>query len=46
MTDKNQHDRFKEAARKLECDEDDKRFDATVKKLAKTGGKSEDKKKD
>lgn len=30
-----QLDKFKEAARELECDEDEKRFDATVKKVAK-----------
>lgn len=32
---KTQLDRFKDAAKELECDEDEKRFDATVKKLAK-----------
>lgn len=35
MSEKNQIERFKEAARELECDEDEKRFDATIKKLAK-----------
>ena len=46
MIQKKQLDRFKEAARELECDEDEKRFDATVKKLAKTGDKNEEPKKD
>ncbi len=36
---KSQHDKFKEAAKELGCDEDEKRFDDTVKKLAKSGGK-------
>jgi hypothetical protein len=30
-----QHDKFKEAARDLECDEDEARWDATLKKVAK-----------
>ena len=38
---KPQHDKFKEAARELECDEDEKRFDATVKELARAGKKDE-----
>jgi len=42
---KTQHNKFKEAARKLECDEDEKHFDATVKKLAKAGGKKDEPKK-
>lgn len=46
MTDKTQHDKFKEAARELGCDEDEKHFDATVKKLAKDGGKKAEPKKD
>ncbi|MCF6314990.1 MAG: hypothetical protein L3J30_01590 [Marinosulfonomonas sp.] len=41
-----QLDRFKEAARELECDEDEKRFDATVKELAKAGGDKKPEKKD
>jgi len=45
MTDKTQHDKFKEAARELECNEDEKCFDATVKKLAKVGGKKDEPKK-
>jgi len=35
MTNKTQSDKFKEAARELECDEDEKRFEKTVKKIAK-----------
>jgi len=31
---KTQFDKFKEAAKNLGCDEDEERFDATVKKLA------------
>ena len=34
-TDQSQLERFKAAARELECDDDDKRFDAKLKKLAK-----------
>jgi len=34
---KNQLDRFKEAARELECDDDEDRFDTIVKKVAKAG---------
>lgn len=35
MTDpKTQSDRFKEAARELECDESEERWDATLKKVA------------
>ena len=30
-----QHDKFKAAARDLECDEDEARWDATLKKVAK-----------
>ena len=30
-----QIDKFKEAARELECDEDEARWDATLKKVAK-----------
>ena len=32
---KSQLDKFKEAARDLECDEDEARFDESVKKLVK-----------
>lgn len=36
MTDKQtQLDKFKEAARDLECDDDEKRFDERLKKLVK-----------
>lgn len=45
MTNKTQSDKFKEAARELECDEDEKRFDAIVKKLAKAGDKKDEPKK-
>lgn len=31
----NQLDRFREAARELECDDDEARFDAALKKIAK-----------
>lgn len=44
--DKSQLDKFKEAARELDCDEDEKRFDAYVKKLAKAGGDKKPEKKD
>lgn len=33
-TDKPQIDKFKEAARELECDDDDKRFKERLRKLA------------
>lgn len=33
--DKTQLDKFKEAARDLECDDDERRFDERVKKLVK-----------
>jgi hypothetical protein len=32
--DKPQYERFKQAARDLECDEDEARWDATLKKVA------------
>jgi hypothetical protein len=32
---KTQSDKFKEAARELECDDDEKRFDERMKKLVK-----------
>ena len=41
-TDKSQSDRFKEAAHKLECDEDEDRFNATLKRIVK-GGAAKDK---
>ena len=46
MTQKTQADRFKEAARELECDNDDTRFNAALKKIAKAGKKPDDAKKD
>ncbi len=39
---KSQLDRFKEAARQLETDDDEDRFDAALKKIAKAGKKPED----
>ena len=42
---KSQHDKFKEAAKELDCDEDEARFDDTVKKLAKVGYKRDNEKK-
>lgn len=36
-----QSDRFKEAARALECDDDEARFDAKLKKIAKAKPKGE-----
>lgn len=44
MTTKTPHsqsqlDKFKQAARDLECDDDPVRFDAMVKKIAASGGK-------
>lgn len=44
MSEKSQLDKFKEAARQLETDDDQDAFDAKLKKLAKT--KSDQKKKD
>lgn len=43
---KTQRKRFEEVACELECDEDEKRFDATFKKVAKAGGEKEPDKKD
>ena len=40
---KTQHDKFKEAAKELGCDEDEARFDDTVKKVTKSGGKDANK---
>ena len=33
--DKTQHERFKDAARELDCDEDEARFDEKLKRVAK-----------
>lgn len=41
--DMSQPDRFREAARELECDDDDARFDAKLKKVA-TAQKPKDEK--
>jgi len=35
MTEQTQSDKFKEAARELECDEDEARWDERLKKVAK-----------
>ncbi len=43
---KTQLDRFKEAARELETDDDADRFDAALKRIAKAGKKPDDDKKD
>ena len=40
---KTQLERFKEAARELECDEDEDRFNASLKKIAKDGAKKDEK---
>jgi hypothetical protein len=40
---KTQHDRFKEAARKLETDDDEERFNEKMKKLAEAGAKEQPK---
>jgi hypothetical protein len=38
-----QSERFKQAARELECDEDEARWDERLKKIAKANSKSEEK---
>ena len=43
MTDKPQIEKFREAARKLECDESEEAFERKLRKLAKAEGRSEDK---
>lgn len=40
---KSQAERFREAARELECDEDEDRFNATLKRVAKEGAKKDEK---
>lgn len=40
---KTQPDRFKEAARALECDDDEARFDAKLKKVAKASKPKDEK---
>jgi len=42
MTEKSQLDKFKEAARDLSRDEDEERFDTTVKKVAKSGSEKKE----
>jgi len=42
MTDKKQIDKFREAAKELECDESEAAFDAKLKKVAKPIKKSDD----
>ena len=46
MNEKTQRERFEETARQLECDEDEKHFDATVKKIAKSISEKKPEKKD
>jgi len=41
MTEKTQRERFEETARQLECDEDEAKFNADLKKIAKAKAKSE-----
>lgn len=41
MTDKSQAEKFKEAARELECDEDEDRWDERLRKVAKSDAKRE-----
>jgi len=36
MTEKTQRERFEETARQLECDEDEAKFNADLKKIAKS----------
>lgn len=38
---KTQHDRFVETARELECDEDEGRFNETLKRIAPKKGESQ-----
>ena len=46
MTDrKTQAEKFREAARELEADDDEKRFDEKMKRLAESGGKVDSDKK-
>lgn len=40
---KSQHDKFKEAARQLETDDDEERFEERLKKLVKQKPKDEEK---
>lgn len=42
-TNKDQADRFRDAARALECDDDDARFNARLKKVAKAPPPKDDK---
>ena len=44
MSNESQLDKFKAAARELECDDSPARFDAMVKKIAKSGKKPKDEK--
>lgn len=46
MKEQTQSDRFREAARALECDDDEARFDAKLKKVAKAKPKNEGEGKD
>lgn len=42
MTDQKQAEEFKRIARELECDEDEDRFNAKLKKVAKDGAKTDE----
>jgi len=42
MSEKNQRERFEETARQLECDEDEMKFNADLKKIAKAKAKDAD----
>ncbi|MEM0990216.1 MAG: hypothetical protein AAGK00_15180 [Pseudomonadota bacterium] len=46
MTDQKQAKEFKRVARELECDEDEARFNATLKQVAKDGTKKPEKPED
>ena len=41
MSEKSQRERFEETARQLECDEDEAKFNANLKKIAQAKPKSE-----
>jgi hypothetical protein len=42
MNEKTQRERFEETARQLECDEDEAKFNADLKKIAKAKPKKDD----
>ena len=43
MADQKQAEEFKRIARELECDEDEERFNASLKQIAKDGAKTSEK---